>query len=82
MNRDYALFTKVLSKLYEGLSITFTKGNIDKDDHFLILGSGHDSCTVTFRRPGELWWVCCEHDEPILLEDVPDTFLRSILINL
>ena len=82
MNRDYSLFEKVLGKLKEGLSITFTKDNVAKGDNFLILGCGYDSCTVTFKRPGDLWWVCFSNDEPMLLENVPDCFLRSILKNL
>lgn len=82
MNRDYTLFTKVLGKLKEGLSITFTKDNIAEGDRFLILGCGYDSCTVTFKRPCDLWWVCFDNDEPMLLENVPDSFLRSILKNI
>lgn len=82
MNRDYQLFGKVLSKIREGMSITFTKDNIADGDHFLILGCGYDQCTITFKRPGDLWWICFDNDEPILLENVPDGFLRSILKNI
>lgn len=82
MNRDYSLFTKVLGKLKEGMSITFCQNNIAEGDGFLILGCGRDQVKVTFRRPGDLWWVCFEGDEPMLLEDCPDSFFRSILNNI
>lgn len=77
-----SLFSQVLGKLEEGMTITFTKDNIASGDHFLILGCGHDSCTITFKRPRDLWWVLFDNDEPMLLEEVPDSFLRSILNNI
>ncbi len=80
--RDYQLFGQVLSQLKEGMSITFTRNNIADGDDFLILGCGYDSCTVTFKRPGDLWWVCFDNDEPVLLENCPDSFLRSIIKNI
>ena len=82
MRRDYDLFSKVLGKMKEGLTITFNKENIAEGDRFLILGCGYDSCKVSFTRPRDLWWVCFENDEPMLLENVPDSFLRSILKNI
>lgn len=74
------LFGQVLTKIKDGVSITFTPNNISYGDDFLIF-SGHKSCTVTFRCFG-LWYVLFEGDEPMLLEDVPDSFLRSILKNI
>ena len=82
MKRDYDLFCEVLRKLREGMTISFTKENIAEGDEFLILGCGYDSCIVTFKRPSDLWWVCFDNDEPMLLENVPDSFLRSILKNI
>ena len=82
MNKDYMLFSEVLSKLKDGLTITFTKDIVADGDRFLILGCGYDSCNVTFKQPHELWWVYFDNDEPMLLENVPDSFLRSILKNI
>ena len=82
MYRDYELFSKVLGKLKEGQTITFTKDNIAEGDRFLILGCGYDSCKVTFKRPHGLWWICFDNDEPMLLENAPDSFFRSILKNI
>lgn len=81
MERDYQLFENVLAKIKEDMTITFTKDNLAEGDKFLILGCGYDSCTVTFKRPCDLWWVCFDNDEPILLEECPDSFYRSILKN-
>jgi len=82
MEKDYELFEKVLHKIEDGKSITFTIDNIADGDDFLILGCGYDSCTVTFKRPRDLWWVIFDNGEPMLLEDVPVSFLRSILKNI
>ena len=81
MGRDYKLFCQVLGKLEEGKTITFTPKNVAFGDSFLIF-SAYKSCTCTFKRFGGLLYVLFEHDEPLLLEDCPDSFLRSILKNL
>ena len=76
------LFWEVLCKMKDGLTITFTKDNVAEGDTFLIFGCGYNSHKITFRQPGDLWWVCFENDEPILLENCPKSFLRSILKNI
>ena len=81
MKRDYDYFGEVLRQLREGMAITFTKENIAEGDDFLIF-SASDSITVTFKQPNDLWWVLFDGDEPMLLENVPDSFLRSILKNI
>ena len=81
MGRDYKLFSEVLGKLNDGKTITFTSKNVARGDSFLIF-SAHKSCTCTFKRYGGLLYVLFEHDEPMLLENCPDSFLRSILKNL
>ena len=81
MKRDYDYFGEVLRQLREGMVITFTKENIAEGDDFLIF-SASDSITVTFKQPNDLWWVLFDGDEPMLLENVPDSFLRSILKNI
>ena len=78
----YELFDKVLNKIEEGMTITFTKDNIADGDDFLILDCGYDSCAITFKRLGDMWYVLFDNDEPMLLEDCPDSFYESILKNL
>jgi len=82
MEKDYELFDKVLQKVDDGMTITFTKDNIADGDDFLILGCGYDSCTIIFKSLGDMWYVLFDNDEPMLLEDVPVSFLRSILKNI
>ena len=81
MKRDYDLFCEVLKKLKEGMTITFTKDNIAEGDDFLVF-SAAKSITIAFKQPNDLWWVLFDNDEPMLLENVPDSFLRSILKNI
>ena len=85
MNRDYQrrfdLFCKVLDVLEEGMKITFTPDNIADGDDFLLFGCGYTKQTLTFKRVGDLWAVIFENDEPMLLEDCPESFYESILKN-
>lgn len=75
------LFEKVLRKLKNGTEIIFTKDNVSKADDFLIF-SAYDKIKCTFKQSGSgLWWVWFDGDEPMLLENVPESFLRSILEN-
>ena len=82
MENAYELFDKVLNKIEDGLTITFAKDNLADGDDFLILGCGYDSCAITFKRFADMWYVLFDNDEPMLLEDVPVSFLRSILKNI
>lgn len=81
MARDYDLFEKVLNVLKDGMKITFTPDNIADGDDFLLFGYGYTKQTITFKMLGDLWYVIFESDEPMLLEDCPDTFYESILKN-
>jgi hypothetical protein len=82
MKKRIKLFSKVLEKLHDGLSITFNRSNIAFGDDFLIFNELHPEVTVTFKRHGDLWWGHFDGDEPMLLEDVPTEFLESILKNI
>ena len=79
--RDYKLFEQVLKVLKEGMKITFTPDNIADGDDFLLFGYGYTKQTLTFKRIGDLWYVIFESDEPMLLENAPDSFYCSILKN-
>ena len=82
MEKDYELFDKVLQKIEDGMTITFTKDNIAEGDDFLIF-SAYSEIKCTFKRSGNgLIWIWFDCDEPMLLEDVPACFFRSILKNI
>ena len=75
------LFGQVLDKIYDGLKITFTPKNVVPWDHFLLFGY-YKKHTVTFHTKSAPFWLEFDGDEPMLLENVPDSFLESILLNL
>lgn len=84
MNKNYDLFDEVLDIIYgyegEGdLKITFTPDNVAEGDRFLIF-SAYKSITCTFITSCPIL-VLFDCDEPMLLEDCPDSFLRSIIKN-
>lgn len=74
------LFTQVLNKIKDGMSITFTPNNVAWGDDFLIF-SATKKIKVTFKDFG-LWYVLFDEDEPMLLEDCPESFYESILKNI
>ena len=79
--KNYALRFKVMDKLEDGQTITFTPDNVDGDDDFLNLDD-YPSCTCIFHKSYVPYWVEFDNDEPMLLEDCPDSFYRSILRNI
>lgn len=85
MNRDYDLFGKVLDALYKkgsGCKITFTPKNVAYGDNFLIFSAYKEiTCEFSRGRSG-IWCVFFDCDEPMLLEDCPDSFYESILKNI
>ena len=88
MESRYDLFDKVLNGIYgyykkngKYLKITFTPKNVAEGDRFLIF-SAYKETTCTFKWRGDLLAVYFDNDEPMLLEECPDSFYRSILKNL
>ena len=78
---EKSLFEQVLEKIHDGLQITFNRSNVAEGDDFLIF-SASKSCTVTFHTKHVPYWLDFDNDEPMRLEDVPESFLRSILKNI
>ena len=74
-----SLFDQVLAKIKDGTEIVFTKDNVAEGDRFLIF-SAYKKIKVTFHWR-DLLWVDFDCDEPMLLEDCPDSFFESILKN-
>ena len=78
--RNYELFDNVLKAIYDGMEITFTPKNVAYGDRFLIF-SAYDKITVKFHTRSVPFWVEFDGDEPMLLENCPDSFFESILKN-
>lgn len=77
-------FSEVIDRLQDGQSITFTRRNVAPHDRFLLFNDLHPSVTATFRKlRGGIWQVYFNTgDRPMYLEDCPDSFLDSILLNM
>lgn len=81
---DFELFISVLAKIRTmiGKSITLTREDVASGDTFLIF-SAYDSHTITFKRRYDgVIVLLLDNDEPMLLEDCPDSFLRTLIKNL
>ena len=75
-----SLFSEVLDAIHDGMQITFTPDNVAEGDRFLIF-SAYKSCTVTFHTSRVPFWLDFDGGEPMLLENCPESFFRSILLN-
>lgn len=78
---DGDLFMAVLENVKEDTTLTITRENKYANDRFLILADYRPSMTITLKRH-DLMWVYFDGDEPMLLEDCPKSFLRTIIKNL
>ena len=79
-NERAELFKKVMA-LKDGWSFTFTPDNVAPGDHFLIF-SAYKSIKVTFHKNRVPFWFDFDGDEHMLLENVPTSFLDSIVRNI
>jgi len=76
----YDLFSEVLRKIKDGMEITFTPKNVAYGDNFLIF-SAYKKITCKFHTNRVPYWVEFDGDEPMLLENCPESFFESILKN-
>lgn len=82
MEQRHTLFSKVLDKIKDGMKITFTPNNVVEYDDFLIFNKYRRKQTITFHTKSVPFWIEFDGDEPMRLEDVPTSFLESILKNI
>lgn len=75
-----SLFSKVLDAIHDGMQITFTPDNVAVGDDFLNLHT-YEKITCTFHTSHVPFVVDFDGDEPWLLEECPESFFRSILLN-
>lgn len=80
------IFSELLKKLNgrNEVSIIFNKNNIYEDDNFLIqvYYRNKEEKIILKRSNSGIIYVLFENDEPILLENCPKSFWKSILKNL
>ena len=82
MRSSYDLFDKVIKAIYTGkiTEITFTRDNIAEGDDFLNLRTYESiKCEFVPACPIVVTFDC---DEPMFLENCPDSFLESIALNI
>lgn len=71
----------LLNEKGSGFKIRFNEGNVADGDRFLNFSYWKEiECEFTCGRSG-IWWVSFDGDEPMLLENCPESFFESILKN-
>ena len=75
------LYSQVLERISDGMRITFTPSNVAPYDGFLLFNRNRRSQTITFHTKSVPFWIDFDGDEPMRLEDCPESFFESILLN-
>lgn len=76
----HKIFDALLENLRDGMTFTLTPDNIATGDRFLIF-SACDKQVITIHTTCP-YWVEFDADEPILLENCPTSFFRTLLLNI
>ena len=80
MNID--TFSRLLSKIKDGMTFTLTKKDCDPYDSFLIFSKTYPKQTITLHTKYVPYWVEFDGDEPMRLEDCPESFFDTLLLNI
>ena len=79
----YDVFNRVISGLRDGEEMVLTPQNVYANDRFLIFSGNRNKQKVSFhRRADGVWRVSFDGDDPMLLENTPASFWRTILKNM
>lgn len=78
---DSELFWTIITNLKDEMEMTITRENKYINDRFLILADYRPSITIKLVRHN-LIWVYFDCDDPMLLENCPKSFLRTIVKNM
>lgn len=77
----HKIFDALLDNIEDGMTFTLTPSNIATGDHFLIF-SAYKKQTITIHTDNVPYWIDFDGDEPMLLENCPTSFFRTLLINI
>lgn len=69
------------SNLKDGMTFTLTKKDTAYEDNFLIFSSTNKQ-VITIHMNRVPWWIEFDGDEPMLLENCPTSFYRTLLLNI
>ena len=73
-------FSKLLSLIHDGMTITLTASDAVRGDNFLIFDDDYrPSQTLTFHTARVPYWIEFDCDEPIRLEDCPPKFFETLV---
>ena len=75
------IFCALISRLKNGMTFTLTEKDCAPEDDFLIF-SAYDKQVITIHTNRVPYWVEFDTDEPMLLENCPTSFFRTLLQNI
>ena len=74
-------FSELLDLIRDGMTITLTKKDCVPWDNFLIF-SACKKQTITIHTNCVPYWVEFDGDEPMLLENCPESFFDTLIANI
>ena len=75
-------FCQLLDKIKDGMKITLTEKDVAEGDDFLIFNNPEETQTITIHTYRVPFWLEFDKDEPMRLEDCPESFYRTLLKNI
>lgn len=75
-------FMKLLSVLKDGMKFTLRKEDCVDGDRFLIFSNYRPFQTITLHTNCVPFWVEFDGDEPMRLEECPETFFATLRKNI
>ena len=75
-------FCQLLDKIKNGMKITLSEKDVAEGDDFLIFNNPEETQTITIHTNRVPFWLEFDKDEPMRLEDCPESFYRTLLKNI
>lgn len=73
-------FSTLLSLIKDGMTFILNEGN--SIGHFLLFSDYYPTQTITLHTNCVPYWVEFDGDEPMRLEDCPDCFFDTLILNI
>lgn len=76
------IFSTLIDNIKDGMTFVLDEGKTAPFDNFLIFSDFYPEQTITLHTRSVPYWVEFDGDEPMLLENCPVSFFRTLLMNI
>lgn len=76
------IFSALIDNIKDGMTFVLDEGKVAAFDSFLLFSDTYPTMTITLHTRSVPFWVEFDGDEPMLLENCPVSFFRTLLMNI